>query len=409
MAVIAPGAPRLKRRVGFWLLTLYGVGVMIGAGVYVLIGQMAGAAGVWTPLAFLLAGLAAAATGASFAELSARFPEAGGEIAFTREAFGSKNLSLAVGVAAATVGVVAGAAILKGGVGYLQALIPWSESALFALLAALLGALAALGVAESLRAAALLTLIELIGLMIVAAAGFFGEPASVDAAAEAAAEAAPSLAGLFAAVFLAYFAYLGFEDMVNLAEETRDPRRTVPRAILAAFAITTLIYILVAAAALRAVDPQALAESKKPLALVFESATGRSSGFISAIAVAATLNGVLAQLVMSARVLFGLGRQAPAFSVLHETHPRFGTPVRATAIATAALILVGIYAPLGALASAAVLLLLCVFTMMNLALIQLKRRGPPPERAPDLPRWAPWFGFVCSASILLAGIWSRLG
>lgn len=395
--------PQLQRRIGFWSLTLYGVGVMVGAGVYVLIGEMAGQAGDWTPLAFLLAGAIAAATGASFAELSSRMPEAAGEAAFVYAAFGSRSLSLIVGLAVALLGLVAGAAILKGGVGYLQSFIALPDAALFALLTALIGGLAMLGVAQSLGAVAILTIAEIGGLLAVAGAGLLGE-ARPDAVATA---IYSDSQGFVAGVFLAFFAFLGFEDMVNMAEETRDPQRTMPRAILAAFTITTLIYFLVAVAALRAVDPAALAASERPLALVFERATGGPAPFIAAIAVAAALNGVLVQIVMAARILFGLGRRWRALAIFHETHPRFGTPQKATVAATVVLAIAGWLAPLESLATLAVGALLLVFALMNLALIRLKLRSAAPAGALDLPYWTPWLGLSCSIAMLVAYAWAQ--
>ncbi len=405
--------PGLKRRVGFWLLTLYGVGVMVGAGVYVLIGEVAGLAGYWTPAAFVLAGLAASATAASFGELSARMPESAGEAAYASEAFGSQAFSVLIGLAVAFVGVISAAAILQGGVGYLRALVDWPEIPTIIGVGMVLGAVAMIGVAESLTVAAVLTLIEVVGLLIVAGAGFLwggdGVAAAQAEAVTAASDAWPGIVGLGAASFLAFFAFIGFEDMVNMAEETENPRRTMPLAILTAFVIVAALYALVSAAAVYAVEPHLLAESRRPLALVFETATGNSAGFIAAIAVAAALNGVLAQVVMASRVGYGLGRRSVTFAWLHHVHPRFRTPVRATAVAMGIVLVLATVAPLSGLAGASTTLLVIVFLTMNIALIRLKRRGPPPPGAPDVGMLTPVLGIIFSALILVGGLAFSVG
>ncbi|MEL6316792.1 MAG: amino acid permease, partial [Pseudomonadota bacterium] len=182
---------RLKRRIGLGLLTLYGVGVMVGAGIYVLVGAVAGAAGAWAPAAFLLAGVVAAFSAASFGELAGRLPESAGEAAYARAAFGSDALALAVGLTVALVGVVSAAAVLKGGVGYLRALAPAPEPALIVGLAALIALAAIWGVVESLAAAAALTLIEVLGLAAVIAVAALAGPPEPAAAFPSAAAAAP--------------------------------------------------------------------------------------------------------------------------------------------------------------------------------------------------------------------------
>ena len=390
-------ASGLRRRLGLGLLTLYGVGVMVGAGIYVLVGEVAGVAGTWAPLAFVLAGLLALPTAISYAELSARMPESAGEAAYVRSATGSGGLATVVGLAVAMVGVVSAAAVLQGGVGYLRAVVDLPETVLTIAVGALLGLSAIIGVLESLALAAVLTIIEVAGLIVVVVAGFGGPPAVVE-------PVAPGLSLIATGALLAFFAFIGFEDMVNMAEETKAPERTMPRAIFAAVAITTLLYILVACAAVRAVPAEALADSTRPLALVFETATGRGAGFLALIAVAAAMNGVLAQIVMSARVLFGLGRFAPVFSVFHHAHPRFATPVAATVLATGLVLVLALTLPLVALAHVTSMVLLGVFVAVNAALIVLKRRGPAPAGAITAPGWVPWAGAALSATALVAGL-----
>ena len=217
----------LKRSLGFGLLTIYGVGVMVGAGIYVLVGQVAGETGPWAPLAFIVAGLIAAPTAVSYAELSARIPESAGEAAYLRAATNSGGLAALVGIAVAAVGMVSAAAVLQGGIGYLRALVDLPELGLIVAIGTLLGFAAILGVVESLALAAILTVIEVVGLLIVVGAGLTGPEVELP-------ETGISLSGIAAAALLAFFAFLGFEDMVNMAEETRDPGRTMPRAIHAA-------------------------------------------------------------------------------------------------------------------------------------------------------------------------------
>ncbi|MEL6266811.1 MAG: APC family permease, partial [Pseudomonadota bacterium] len=346
----APGG--LKRRLGTGLLTLYGVGIMVGAGIYVLVGAVAGAAGALAPLVFVVAALVVLPTVLSYAELAGRFPESAGEAAYLDAAYGraawGRALAVGAGLAVAAVGVVSAAVVLQGGTGYLRALVDLPSGVLVVGLGLALGAAAVIGVLESLTLAAIATVIEVCGLLIVGGAGMLGEAATVVAA------DVPevTIGAMGGAVLLAFFAFVGFEDMVNMAEETRDPARALPRAILGALAITTALYALVTLAALRVVPPADLAASPRPLALVFERATGQGAGFLALIAVVAAMNGVLAQIVMAARVLYGLGRRTRALAVFHAAHPRLGTPVLATGAATVVVILLALTLPLVALAEA---------------------------------------------------------
>jgi amino acid transporter len=393
--------PGLKRRLGFSLLTLYGVGVMVGAGIYVLVGAVAGQAGIWAPLAFLLAAVIAAPTGFSYAELSGRIPEAAGEAAYLRTATGQPMAAAAAGLGIEVVGVVSAAVVLQGGVGYLRAIVDLPEAMLIVGIGTALGAAALVGVLESLLLAAILTITEIAGLLIVIGAGATG-PVAVqpDVAAGFA------VVGIAAGGILAFFAFLGFEDLVNMVEETRNPSRTVPRAIFTALVVTAVLYSLVSWAAIRAVPVDQLSASTRPLALVFETATGRGSGFLSVIAVAAALNGVLAQIVMSARVLYGLGRFLKPLQIFHRAHPRFGTPVLATVFATTVTITLALTAPLLALAELTSAVLLLVFVAVNGSLIALKRRGPPPEGAFVTLSWVPWAGILGSSAALIWTIFS---
>lgn len=393
----------LLRRIGPGLLTAYGVGVMIGAGIYVLVGAVAADAGVWAPLSFLIAGVIAVPTALSYAEFSSRLPEAAGEAAYIGAGFGKPALAMFVGLAIVVAGTVSAAAVLRGGVAYLTNAIDIPTVIAILFLGLCLTAVAIWGVLESLALAALFTAVELAGLVLVAWAGFGAEPV----AAWTTPPAVP-MSGLLLGAALAFFAFIGFEDIVNMAEEVREPERTLPIAILSALAITTVIYALVTLAAVRAVPGALLAASESPLALVWQARFGGTAGFLSLVAVFAALNGVLAQIVMASRVLFGLGARSPAFALFHKAHPRLGTPLLATALVGGCVIGAAVALPVATLAEATAAILLAVFTFVNLALIRLKRADPAAQPRFEVPLAVPVAGFVLSAAALAITIGDAL-
>lgn len=387
----------LKRRIGLGLLTAYGVGVIVGAGIYVLVGAVAAEAGVWAPLAFVLAGAIAAPTALSYAEFSTRLPEAAGEAAFVANGLQAPWLGTLVGLVIVLAGAVSEAAVLRGGVGYLGAVMGWPAGPSVIVIGALLAAVAVIGVLESLALAALFTVVEVLGLVLVVYAGF-----SITPAADFQMPQEVVWSGVSAGAVLAFFAFIGFEDIVNMAEEVREPERTLPRAILLSLVIASLLYALVSWAAVRTVPIDRLGASEQPLALVWQMSQGGNAAFLSLIAVVAALNGVLAQIVMASRVLFGLGRRSPRLAGFHNAHPRFGTPVRATLLVGVVVIVGALALPVADLAGFTSVLLLAVFALVNGALIAIKRRAP--EAAFRVPMAVPVFGLVVALAALVASL-----
>lgn len=385
----------LKRRIGPGLLTAYGVGVMVGAGIYVLVGAVAAQAGLYAPIAFLLAGLIAAPSALSYCELSTRIPEAAGEAAYVEAGFSARWLGVVVGLGVTVAGMLSAAAVLRGGAGYLVGFVDLKLEYAIIGLGLLLTAVALVGVLESLALAAVFTLVELTGLGLVIWSGL-SAPVSPD-------WLAPGeiyVSGIGIAATLAFFAFIGFEDIVNMAEEVRNPSRTLPFAIIASLIVTTIIYTAVATVAVRAVPLEVLSVSNQPLALVFEAGNKGPVAILSAIAVVAALNGVLAQLVMASRVLYGLGKRGGVLSVFHQSHARFGTPVVATLFIACGVLAAAVSLPLAGLASVTSVVLLVVFTLVNGALIRIKRSTPV---APfHVALWVPWSGFILSLGALLA-------
>lgn len=406
-AVHAAAAPALVRSLSLTQATLYGLGVTIGAGIYVLIGAAAARAGMHAPIAFVLAAVLMALSAASFAELAGRLPVAAGEAAYVRSAFGSDRLAVVVGLLVVAIAIVSAAAIGIGSAGYIGVFIALPEPVLVAGVVLGMGALAAWGIRQAVNFAGAMTLIEIGGLLLLILAGVGSGPDLLTRLPEAVPPFGDgaALAGIMGTALLAVFAFIGFEGLANIAEEVRDPERTLPRAIFLTLTISTLLYVLVVWVSLVAVPPAELAASKAPLALVFERLTGASPRTMSLIAIVATLNGIIVQIIMASRVLYGLARQGEIPARFGEVSPATSTPLFATAATTALALLLALLLPLHHLADITSRLTLVVFALVNLSLIRIKsRERGPPARAYTAPAWVPWAGFVSCVALAMADL-----
>ncbi|MDP6567370.1 MAG: amino acid permease [Alphaproteobacteria bacterium] len=403
--------PKLKRSLSLPLLTLYGLGTTVGAGIYVLLGKVAGAAGPLAPVSFIVAGALAALTAFSFAEWAGRLPKSAGEAVYVDAGLRWRGMAIVVGLAVAASGIVSAAAISVGASGYLQQFLPLPRPALIVLAVLVLGAIAAWGIGESVRIAALFTVVEVAGLVLVIWAGGLAIddlPAALGRLTEA--SWSDAWLGVWAGSVLAFFAFIGFEDMVNVAEEVKDVARAMPRAIILTLAVTGLLYVMVATVAVLAVPPRELAASGAPLAVIYQAGIGGSPLLIVAIASVGTLNGALIQVIMASRVLYGLSQQGwlPAF--LGTVHARTRTPLLATGLAAGLVLLLALAFPIEALAEATSLIVLSIFTLVNLALWRLKRRGDgPPPLGLVVPEWLPLVGFLVSGFFAGAELLRLLG
>ncbi len=398
-----PGSrPTLKRGLTLPLLALYGLGVTIGAGIYVLVGATAAKAGIYAPVSFLLAAGVVAFTGFSYAELGTRYPVSAGEAVYVGEGFRSRTLSLVVGLMVVASGLVSSAAISIGAAAYLGHFVPLPEGWLAALVILLLGLAAAWGIMESVTLAALFTLIEIGGLGFVIYHGVATRP---DLLGELASLVPPLetevWTGIASAGLLAFFAFVGFEDMANVAEEVKDPRRALPRAIVLTLVVATALYIAVVSVVVLAVPMDALTASAAPLALIFEG--GTAGTVFTVIASVATVNGVLVQMIMASRVLYGLASRGNLPRILATVNPATRTPLVATALVVTVIFLLAFFLPIAELAETTSKIVLSVFIFVNLALLRLKWSGKPPAGEVFLvPIWVPGLGLVTSALLLLA-------
>jgi amino acid transporter len=263
-----------------------------------------------------------------------------------------------------------------------------------------LGLIAAWGIAESVILAAVLTLLEIGALILVIWAGR-------DSLAELPArlpELIPPLAGgawlgIVSGAVLAFYAFIGFEDMVNVAEEVKDVRRTLPRAIILTLVVTTLLYLALAVVAVLVLPVQELAASEAPVALIYERASGSSAAVVSLIAIVAVLNGALVQVIMAARVLYGLSARAWLPEAFARINPATRTPLVATALVTALILVFALALPLVTLARTTSFVTLVIFAAINLALWRIKGRAPAPPGIGVYPRWVCLCGFLASLGL----------
>ncbi len=398
--------PSLKRAFTLPLLTFYGLGTILGAGIYVLIGEVVANAGMSAPLAFLVASLLAASSAFSYAELAARFPFSAGEAVYVQQAFGRRNLARLVGLLLVSIGVVSSATLINGFVGYIHVFIeiePWLANVL--LLLVLMG-VSVWGITQSAWVAAISTVVVISGLVmvfVVAAPSLQQLPVRWE-------EMLPSgdsgvWGGVFAGAFVAFYAYIGFEDIVNVAEEVQRPSRNLPLAVLICLGISTLLYMAIATVAVMQVPVSELAGNAAPLALVYEKATGEPPVFIGLISLAAVIGGALIQIIMASRVLYGMARQGWIPSVFANVHPFTRTPLVATTFIGSIILLLALFLPLLTLAKVTSLITLTVFLLINLSLLRVKQRDPQPQGILVFPRWLPVVGFLCSSGFILFQLW----
>jgi basic amino acid/polyamine antiporter, APA family len=398
------GAAPLQRRLGLPLLVLYGTGITIGAGIYVLVGQVAGHAGTYAPWSFVLAATVMALTVASYAELSTRFPVSAGEAAYVMAAFQSRRFATAIGLVTVATGVISSATVTLGSVGYIQQFINRPQYLIAMIVLALLGSVAAWGILESVLLASLFTVVEVGGLVVIIVAAIHADLPFAAAITQMPPLNANVLSGIAFGSLLAFFAFIGFEDLANVVEEATAPHRDIPRAMALTLLVSTILYVLVAAIAVSALSVERLSSSSAPLSLVFREVAGISPATISAIAIVATLNTILAQMTMASRVIYGLARDGGLPSILARVHPRTRTPLLATALVVISIVPLVLLVSLTSLAETTALATLAVFAVVNLALLRLRYRGVE-SRVPHvtIPIWMPAVALAtCAAMIAYA-------
>ncbi len=403
----------LKRCLSLTEIVVYGVGLILGAGIYVLIGAAAGIAGNMLWLSFLLSAIVASFTALSYAELSAMFPQAGAEYIYAREAFGWNAIAWMFGFIAIIIGFTAASAVAVGFGRYLSYFIPLDQTLFAVGIIIAMSLINFWGIKESARFNALATSIEVGGLLtVILVGGYFivnGEivlanlfelpPAGQDEV---------FWLPIVSAGALIFFAYMGFEDIANIAEEAENPAHTLPRAFIYALLVSTLIYILVAVVAVSVVPYTDLAASDQPLSVVMSSLIGGAApGLIAVIALFATANTILITLIVCARMMYGMAKSGSLPTFFGQVHAGRHTPYLAVLVTGLFSIIFLFFEKIEVLASITDVGIFILFFVVNLSHIILRYRRADLTRPWSTPfnvgkiSLIPVFGVLSCAAMLL--------
>lgn len=361
---------KLERSLGFWEVTLMSVGIILGAGVYVLIGEASGLSGNGLWISFILAAIVASFTGLSYAELSSRFPQAGAEYVYVEQSFG-KNFAWIVGWLIIAGSIIGSATVAIGFANYFSALFNTPIVTIAIAVLIICGIILIIGVKETAAFTILFTLIEAAGLFIIIFIGFpyFG---SVNYF-----QLAEGMKGVIEAGVLIFFGYIGFESITRLAGETKDPERNIPKAIISSIIITTIIYILVGISAVSVVPWQQLSQSEAPLAIVAQQIFGKNSFVIlSGIALFSTFNTVLVMLLSGSRIIYGIAEKKALPNFFLIVSKKTLTPwVSIICVVGIAMIFL-VFGNLKIVANLTNFTIFATFIFVNLSLIYLRIKKP---------------------------------
>lgn len=353
---------KLNRSLSLFQITFLGVGTMVGAGIYVLVGQVAGLSQGLTLWAFITAAVIVFFSAYTHGYLAKYIPSSAGAADYVFKAFHSHHLTLFVGLGVLLTGVVSAATLANGFYGYFSEFIALPKWLVITSIITILFFVSIQDVSTSVNFAVAITFLELMGLILVIV---FTETGNFDVPLEVPSLSANTIQPILAGAFVAFYAYVGFEDMVNLAEEVKQPDKTMLTSVMLALLVTTGLYLLVAWVALNALPIDQLANSEAPFADMLSHIPWLAKA-ISLIGLIAIINGALVQVLMGSRMLFGLsrdGRLPSFFSALSAKN----VPINATLFVVGLVLLFALLLPLLTLAKLTSGIILIVFTLVNAA------------------------------------------
>ena len=370
----------LNRTLGLSSAVFFGVGSILGAGIYTIIGKVSGFSGNMLWLAFAIASLTAVMTAFSYAELSAAYPKSGGEYEYAKQAFG-KSIGIILGLIISLNGIVSGATVATGFAGYLTELISVGEIIATLGIIFLLFLVNISGIRESSTVNIIFTSIEAAGLFFVIYAAW-NTIGNVDLLEMPKGGAT----GIIQASALAFFAYIGFEEIGKLSEETKNPEKTIPRALFIASIVVFIVYTLIAIVSVSAIPYEKLNESGNPLAMIAESAYGKTGMVvISIIALFATSNTILSNMLGSSRVLLNIGNETPFFKKFSKVSSKRKTPVNSLILILVVMCGFGMIGDIETVARIANIFIFITFIVVNLSVIILRKKDQDIKRPYRIP------------------------
>jgi APA family basic amino acid/polyamine antiporter len=399
---------QLKRHIGLFALVVYGVGDILGAGIYALIGKAAGEMGNAIWMAFLASMVAAGLTGLSYASLGSRYPRAGGASFFTHHAFNSNLLAYVIGLAALSSGVTSMAAGSRAFAGYFTSLVSSIPVDLVVIVfCVVIAGVVIRGIRESMWMNMLCTGIELGGLLLVIAVGakFLGSVDYTSAVTIANPAGDLTISLILSGAVLTFYSFVGFEDMINVSEEVKNPESNMPKGILLAVLIASIIYITIALVAVSVIPAIELAASSAPLVDVVKRAAPWFPPIVFAfIAMFAVANTALLNFIMGSRLIYGMANQGLMPKVLAKVSQR-RTPYISSLAVLGFMLILALTGNIASLARATSVLLLICFMAVNVALVVLKYRKGEPKGRFEIPYAVPVLGaLVCALMLSYAKI-----
>lgn len=398
----------LKQIIRLPMLIFYGVGTMLGAGIYILIGEVVAVAGYYTPHAFILSTFLAGFTAFSIAELSSRFPKSSGIVEYIDQGFKNNYIAKWSGIMMFFTGIVSAATMVRGLVGYLRVFVDIPTLPIIILIFFILSLISIWGIKQSMITIAIITSIEVLGLILIIILGYSSK--GMDSYLNQI-----NISGIFSqfssitiGAFLAFYAFIGFEDIVNLAEETVQPKKNIPKAILWSLAITTVLYVSVAIVAVSGINIEILSKSEAPMSDLLSVHHPKYSIIVGWISIVAVLNGALVQIIMCSRLLFGMSQKNLAPGIFSRILQRKKTPIYGIIISAILMILLASLFPLNLLAEITSFIIIILFLMSNLALLRIKQNNEPDNKTYHVHSLIPVLGSVLSGLFMLFKLWEVL-
>lgn len=371
---------KLARRLGLVEVIFFGTGSILGAGIYAIIGKVAGYGGNTIWISFAIASVTALMSAFSYAELSSMIPKAGAEYHYVKKAFNKKSGTV-IGLIVSLTGIISGATVSLAFAGYLTDLLELPQFIAAVFIISLVWLVNSAGIRESSTVNIIFTIIEVSGLIMVliAASTYFGKTDLLKFP-------EGGWNDLLTGAALGYFAFLGFEEIVKLSEETKKPEKNIPQALFYSAAIVMSIYMLISIAVISVIQPDELAKSSSPLSDVVEKGIGRNGAIaLSIIALFSTTNTILSNMLGASRVLLELGDETKAIKMLSYISPKRKTPLVGLILVAGCMIAFAAIGNLETVALIANFFVFIIFLVVNAAVIRLRIKNPTASRPFRIP------------------------